>query len=80
MERNGSAAAAEFPKIVDHRGRVANCSLGVLVHLQLARAYALSGDVEKGRSALQEFLTLWKDADNDVTVLRQAERESAKLR
>jgi serine/threonine protein kinase/Tfp pilus assembly protein PilF len=80
MERNGSAAAAEFQKIVDHRGRVANCSLGVLVHLQLARAYALSGDVEKGRSALQEFLTLWKDADNDVTVLRQAERESAKLR
>jgi serine/threonine protein kinase/tetratricopeptide (TPR) repeat protein len=79
MDHNGNAAIAEFQKIVDHRGRVANCSLGALVHLQLARAYALSGDGEKARSALQQFLTLWKDADPDSAILRQAQGEYVNL-
>jgi tetratricopeptide (TPR) repeat protein len=79
MQRNGVAAVAEFQKILEHRGRVANCSLGVLVHLQMARAQALSGETEKARSALQQFLTLWKDADRDIAALRQAQSEYAKL-
>jgi serine/threonine protein kinase/tetratricopeptide (TPR) repeat protein len=79
MERKGEAAIAEFQKIVDHRGRVANCPLGALVHLQLARAYALTAGAEKARSALQRFLALWKGADPDTPILRQAEREYAKL-
>jgi hypothetical protein len=79
MSRDGSAAAAEFRKIVDHRGRVSNCSLGVLVHVQLAKAYALSGEEEKARNVLQEFLKLWRDADPDIAILRQAQAEYAKL-
>ena len=79
MNRDGTAAVAEFQKIVDHRGRVSNCSLGVLVNVQLARAYALSGEEEKARNALQEFLKLWKNADSDTAILRQAQSEYAKL-
>ena len=72
-------AIAEFQKIIDHPGRVANCSLSALAHLQMARAYALSGDKEKARSGYQQFLTLWNDADHDIDVLRQANAEYAKL-
>ena len=79
MNRDGRAAVAEFLKIVDHRGRVSNCSLSVLVQVQLAKAYALSGEEEKARNALQEFLKLWKDADPDVAIFRQAQGEYAKL-
>jgi lipopolysaccharide biosynthesis regulator YciM len=79
MNRDGRAAVAEFLKIVDHRGRVSNCSLGMLVQVQLAKAYALSGQEEKARNALQEFLKLWKDADPDIAILRQAQGEYAKL-
>jgi eukaryotic-like serine/threonine-protein kinase len=74
-----SEAAAEFQKILDHRGIVVNGPIGALAHLGLARAYALQGDTTKARAAYQEFLTLWKDADPDITVLKEAKAEYAKL-
>jgi len=75
----GSAAAAEFQKILDHRGLLWNCATGALSRLGLARAYALQGDTTKARAAYQDFLTLWKDADPDVPILKQAKAEYAKL-
>ncbi|HSY65618.1 MAG TPA: protein kinase [Terriglobales bacterium] len=72
MQRNGGAAATEFQKILDHRGRVTNCALGALAHLQLGRAYVLEGNTAKAQSAFQDFLALWKDADPDVTIWREA--------
>jgi eukaryotic-like serine/threonine-protein kinase len=72
-------AAAEFQKIIDHSGIVWNCATGALAHLQLGRAYALAGDKTKARTAYQDFLTLWKDADPDVPVLKEAKAEFAKL-
>ena len=74
-----SEAAAEFQKILDHRGIVVNGPIGALAHLGLARAYALQGDRTKAGAAYQEFLTLWKDADPDITVLKEAKAEYAKL-
>jgi hypothetical protein len=79
MQRNGSAAVIEFQNILDHRGRVTNCSLGVLARLQLGRAYALSGDKPKAQAAFQAFLALWSDADPDITIRQEAKMESAKL-
>jgi eukaryotic-like serine/threonine-protein kinase len=75
----GSEAAAEFQKIIDHRGIVVNEPIGVLAHLQIGRAYAMQGDAVKARAAYQDFLTLWKDADPDVPILKQAKAEYAKL-
>jgi eukaryotic-like serine/threonine-protein kinase len=75
----GSAAAAEFQKIVDHPGAVQNDPVGALAHLGLARAYALSGDPAKARTAYQDFFGLWKDADPDVPILKEAKAEYAKL-
>jgi serine/threonine protein kinase/tetratricopeptide (TPR) repeat protein len=72
-------AAAEFQKILDHRGIVGADPIGALAHLQLGRAYVLSGDPIKAKAAYQHFLTLWKDADSDVPILRQAKAESAQL-
>jgi serine/threonine protein kinase/tetratricopeptide (TPR) repeat protein len=72
-------AAAEFQKIIDHAGIVWNCATGALAHLQLGRAYALAGDKTKARTAYQDFLTLWTDADPDVPVLKEAKAEFAKL-
>jgi len=80
MARNGAAAAAEFQKYVDHRGIVVNFPLGSLAHLGLARAYALSGDTAKAKTAYQDFLTLWKDADPDIPVLIAAKSEYANLK
>jgi hypothetical protein len=71
--------AAEFKKILDHRGVVFNEPIGALARLQLGRAYALQGDTAKARAAYQDFLTLWKDADPDIPVLKQAQAEYAKL-
>jgi tetratricopeptide (TPR) repeat protein/predicted Ser/Thr protein kinase len=76
----GSEAATEFQKILDHRGIVVNAPIGALAHLGLARAYSLRGDNPKARAAYQEFLTLWKDADPDVPILITAKSEHAKLR
>ncbi len=75
----GNEAAAEFQKIHDHRGIVVNAPIGALAHLGLGRAYALSGDTTKAKSAYQDFLTIWKDADPDIPMLKQAKAEYAKL-
>jgi eukaryotic-like serine/threonine-protein kinase len=76
----GSEAAVEFQKILDHRGQVNNEPIGALAHLQIGRAYALQGDTAKARAAYQDFLTLWKDADADIRVLVAAKSEYAKLK
>jgi len=76
----GNEAATEFQKIADHSGIVWNCWTGALAHLGLARAYALRGETAKAHAAYQDFLTLWKDADADVPVLREAKAEYAKLK
>jgi eukaryotic-like serine/threonine-protein kinase len=75
----GPEAAAEFQKILDHRGIVLNEPIGALAHLQLGRAYAMSGDTAKARFAYQDFLTLWKDADPDIPILKEAKAEYSKL-
>ncbi len=75
----GREAAAEFQKILDHRGIVLNEPIGALAHLQLGRAYSLQGDTAKSRAAYQDFLALWKDADADIPILKQAKAEYAKL-
>src|SRR5438445_1413075 len=75
----GSEAAAEFQKILGHRGIVLNEPIGALAHLQLGRAYAMQGDTAKSRAAYQDFLTLWKDADPDIPIFKQAKAEYAKL-
>lgn len=76
---DGSKAAAEFQKILDHRGIVTTCFLGALAHLQIGRAYAMQGDSSKARTAYQDFLALWKDADPDIPIFRQAKSEYAAL-
>jgi eukaryotic-like serine/threonine-protein kinase len=75
----GSEAAAEFQKILDNRGIVLNEPIGALAHLQLGRAYAMQGETAKAKAAYQDFLTLWKDADPDIPILKQAKAEYAKL-
>jgi eukaryotic-like serine/threonine-protein kinase len=77
--RQGAEAAIEFQKILDRRGIVAVDPVGALVHLQIGRAFALSGDKAKAKTAYQDFLTLWKDADPDIPVFREAKAELAKL-
>jgi DNA-binding winged helix-turn-helix (wHTH) protein len=79
MLGNGNAAALEFQKIVDHPGLVLENPVGALAHLQLGRAYAMQGDAAKARAAYQDFLALWKDADPDIPILKQAKAEYAKL-
>ncbi|MGC1420913.1 MAG: protein kinase [Terracidiphilus sp.] len=76
----GSAAAAEFEKYLDNRSVVNSYPLAALAHLSLARAYALTGDSRKARTAYQDFLAMWKDADPDIPILKQAKAESANLR
>ena len=76
----GSAAAAAFQQILDHPGLVRNCLPGALAHLQIGRAYVMQGDTVKARSAYQDFLTLWKDADTDIPILIAAKAEYAKLK
>jgi eukaryotic-like serine/threonine-protein kinase len=75
----GAAAAAEFQKILDHTGLVVNEPIGALAHLQLGRAYAMTGDTAKAKGAYQDFLGLWKDADPDIPILKEAKAEYAKL-
>jgi hypothetical protein len=86
----GSAAAAEFQKILDHSGLVWNCWTGALAHLGVARANALQSKTSQGTdadaarsralAAYKDFLTLWKDADPDIPILKQAKMEYAKLK
>ena len=77
--KSGKEAAAQFQKIVDNRGVVTTDSYWPLAHLGLARAYAQTGDTEKSLAEYREFLTLWKDADPDLRILKQAKDEYAKL-
>ena len=76
---NGTAAAQEFQKIIDHRGIVLNFPLGALAHVGLARACALSGDTARAKGAYQDFFALWKDADPAIPILKEAKAEYAKL-
>jgi len=73
-------AAAEFQKILDHRGIVLNAPIGALAHLQIGRAYRMRGDNAKAKAAYQDFLTPWKDADPDIPALVAAKSEYAKLK
>ena len=87
--RQGNAAAAEFQKILDHSGIVWNCWTGALARLGVARANALQSRASQGAdadaararalAAYKAFLTLWKDADPDIPILREAKAEYAKL-
>ena len=81
--QKGKEAAAEFQKILDHRGVCLADSLApvfyALSHLQLARGRAMSGDAAGARTAYQDFFILWKDADSDIPILKQAKAEYAKL-
>ena len=79
MLHKGNQAAEEFQKLLDHRGIVLNSVLAPLAHLGLGRAYAIQGDSAKARAAYQDFFALWKDADPDVPILKQAKAEYAKL-
>ena len=72
-------AAAEFQKFLDHRSIVLNFPLGALAQLQLGRAKAMSGDKESARKTYQDFFALWKDADSDIPILKEAKAEYAKL-
>ena len=72
-------AASEFQKILDHHGIVTIEHIGALAHLQIGRAYVMQGDVAMAKAAYEDFLTLWKDADHDIPILKQAKAEYAKL-
>ncbi|MGO9261812.1 MAG: protein kinase domain-containing protein [Bryobacteraceae bacterium] len=72
-------AAAEFQKILDWPGLVGVDPVGALARLQSGKAFALSGDTAKAKAAYQDFLTLWKDAERDIPILRQAQAEFGKL-
>jgi hypothetical protein len=78
-QRNGTGAATEFRKILDHPGAVLSVPIGALAHLGLARAYVLQGETVKALAAYKDFFTLWKDADPDIPVLKEARVEYAKL-
>ncbi len=75
----GKEAAADFQRMMEHRGIVLNFPLGALARLGLARSYTLQGEVEKARAAYQDFLILWRDADADVPIMKEAKAEYAKL-
>jgi eukaryotic-like serine/threonine-protein kinase len=79
LMHRGSEAAAEFRKILDHPGLVLYDPLGALAHLGMARAHALQGNTAQAITGYQDFLTLWKDADPDIPILKQAKAEYAKL-
>jgi predicted Zn-dependent protease len=79
MQGKPGAAAAEFQKIIEHPGVVEYNLVGALARLGLAQAYALQGDTAKAKAAYQDFLALWKDADPDIPILKQAKVEYAKL-
>jgi predicted Zn-dependent protease len=75
----GNEAAATFQKVIDYRGVVQDGPIGALVHLELGRAYAMQSESVKARAAYNDFFTLWKDADPDIPILKDAKTEYAKL-
>ena len=76
---NGTAATAEFQKLYDHPGIITNLPIGALARLGMGRACVLSGNASKAKAAYQEFLSLWKNADPDIPILKQAKAEYAKF-
>jgi eukaryotic-like serine/threonine-protein kinase len=72
-------AAAEFQKIVEHRGLVGADPIRAMAHFQLGRVFALMGDKTKAKSAYEAFFVLWKDADADIPILKSAKVEYARL-
>jgi predicted Zn-dependent protease len=77
--KQGTAAAGEFQKILDHSGVVRSEPIGAIAHWKLGKAYALSGETSKAKIAYQDFLALWKDADPDTPILKQAKAEYVTL-
>ncbi len=77
--RQYAAAAAEFQKILDHRGIVGMDPIGALAHLQLGRMFSLSEDKAKAKAHYDAFLALWKDADPDIPTLKSAKAEYSRL-
>ena len=77
--RQTNAAATDFQKILDHRSLTGGSPLEPLAHLGLARARAMSGDAASARTAYQDLFAIWKDADPDIPILKQAKAEYAKL-
>ncbi|HTF45418.1 MAG TPA: hypothetical protein VK641_16050, partial [Terriglobales bacterium] len=75
--RDGRRALTEFQKLIDHSTYMVNYPLRPLVQLEVARAYTLTGDAAKAHQACQEFFTLWKDADPEIPVLREAKAACA---
>jgi len=78
-EHKGAEAAAEFQKMIDHRGLLGGDPIGALARLELGRAYAITGDRTKAKMAFQDFLSLWKDADPEIPIYNQAKGEYARL-
>jgi len=72
-------AVVEFQKILNHRGLLLADPMGARARLELGRAFAMAGDASKAKAAYQDFLTLWKDADADVRILREAKAEYGKF-
>jgi serine/threonine protein kinase/tetratricopeptide (TPR) repeat protein len=79
QEEHPNEAAAQFQRLIDHRGVAPVSVYWSLAHLQLARSYAKTVDVDKSRAEYRQFLALWKDADPDIPILKQAKSEYAKL-
>jgi hypothetical protein len=79
IAHQGKEAEAEFQRVLDHRGIVLNFPLGALAHLGLARACTLQADHARARAAYQDFLNLWKEADPDIPILKEAQADYAKL-
>jgi outer membrane protein assembly factor BamD (BamD/ComL family) len=77
--RQGKEAAAEFQRITQHRGVSPLALEYALAHVGLARSYVLTGDTAKARTAYQDFFALWKGADPDIPILKQAKAEYARL-
>jgi serine/threonine protein kinase/tetratricopeptide (TPR) repeat protein len=76
----GAEAAVEFQKLIDHRGVVGTSITGPLAHLELARAHVMTNDISGARTEYQNFLAIWKDADPDIPIFKQAQAEYAKLK
>jgi hypothetical protein len=79
LSGRASGTATEFQKILDHRGIVLNSAIGVLAHLELARPCVQQRETSKARTAYQDLLTLWKDADPDIPILIAAKADYARL-
>jgi hypothetical protein len=78
-EHKGVEAAAEFQKLLDHRGIMVADPAGALARLEIGRAWVVAGENAKAKAAYQGFLMLWKDADSDISILKQANTEFMKL-